>query len=119
MAYLFLAVAFIFNAGANILLKLATMNGFSFAGLLSGSWTIGTWYAVIAMPIFGFNLLLYLAALDKIPLSIAYPIMVGMTFFITIGASLLLGEKVSYIHAIGMAMILGGVFLIVRFTSAG
>lgn len=116
-AYLFLALAFVCNAGANILLKLATLHNFSFAGTLSGQWQLGTLYAAIAIPLFGANLLFYLAALDKIPLSIAYPIMVGMTFFITIGASLLLGEKVSYIHAIGMAMILGGILLIVRFAA--
>lgn len=117
MAYLFLILAFVSNAGANVLLKLATLNNFSFAAALSGQWNLGILYAGIAVPLFGMNLLLYLAALDKIPLSIAYPVMVGMTFFITIGASLFLGEKVSYIHAIGMAMILGGIFLIVRFAA--
>jgi small multidrug resistance pump len=115
MAYLFLIGAFICNAGANILLKLATLKQFSFGGALKGDWNLGTLYAGLAIALFGLNLLLYLAALAKIPLSIGYPIMVGMTFLITIGASIFLGEKISLVHAVGMALILGGVFLIVRF----
>ena len=114
MSYLFLALAFLCNAAANVLLKLAALGDFSFGTLLKGQFTIATGYAAAAVVLFGLNLCFYLVALERIPLSIGYPVMVGMTFFITIGASVFLGERIQLIHAIGMALILSGIFLIAR-----
>lgn len=117
MPYIFLIAAFVCNASASILLKLAALKSFSFAALFRGEWTWATLYAGSAVALFGLNLIFYLLALEKFPLSIAYPIMIGMTFLITITASVFLGEKITLIHALGMALILAGVFTIVRFTA--
>ncbi len=118
MGFAFLTLAFICNAAANILLKLAALQKFSFADALRGQWTLATLEAGAAVGLFALNLVFYLLALERIPLSIGYPIMVGMTFFITIGASLLLGERISASHAAGMALILLGILLIVRFSGS-
>lgn len=117
MQYVFLALAFVCNAGANVLLKLAANQGFTFGGLLRGQWGLQTLTAGSAIFLFGLNLCFYLVALEKIPLSIGYPIMIGMTFVITIVASMFLGEKVGYVHAAGMALIFAGIILIVKFAA--
>ena len=115
MPYLFLFSAFICNAAANVLLKIAALKGFSFGALFRGDFNSSTLTAGVAIFFFGLNLCLYLVALEKIPLSVGYPIMVGMTFLITTAASLMLGEKINLLHAMGMALIFAGILLVVRF----
>jgi multidrug transporter EmrE-like cation transporter len=110
--------AFVANAAANVLLKMAALNGFSFGGFFRGEWNLATLTAGVAVAIFGLNLCLYLVALEKIPLSVGYPVMVGMTFVITTIASLAFGEKINLIHAFGMALIFAGILLVVRFAAA-
>ncbi len=117
MPYLFLAAAFVCNGLANVLLKIAALKHFSFGALLQGQITQATIYAGSAAVLFAFNLAFYLVALEHIPLAIGYPVMVGMTFFITLGASFFLGEHINTIHAVGVALILSGILLIVRFAS--
>ena len=114
MPYLFLALAFLCNAAANVLLKLAALHGFTFSQTLHGVLNTSTAYAASAIVLFGLNLCFYLVALERIPLSIGYPVMVGMTFFITILASVLLGERINLLHALGMTLIIAGIFLTVH-----
>ena len=117
MPYIFLAIAFTLNAIANFLLKLAAINGFSFSSLLAGQWNKGHLLALVAAVFFAGNLGAYLVALEKVPLSVGYPIMIGMTFVITTGLALYLGERMTPLQAIGIAMILAGVFVVVRATA--
>lgn len=114
MGYFYLALAISFNAVANILLKFSATKGFSFGGLLRGEWTWAHIYAVIAAALFALNLGFYLAALQRLPLSVGYPVMIGMTFVITTGAALALGERVTVLHALGLAAVFLGILLIVR-----
>lgn len=118
MHYLFLTAAFVCNGLANILLKIAALKQFSFSALLHGQFTSASLYAASAVVLFAFNLGFYLVALERIPLSVGYPVMVGMTFFLTIAASLFLGERINLQHALGITLILVGILLIVRFASA-
>lgn len=114
MHYLLLVVAFLFNAAANIVLKFAANQGFSFSTLLRGEFNAAHLYALGAAFLFALNLGVYLVALRSIPLSVAYPVMIGMTFFVTTSAALLLGERISLPQALGLAMILAGVLITVR-----
>jgi multidrug transporter EmrE-like cation transporter len=114
MSYLFLAAAFILNASANIVLKFAAVRGFSLAEFVRGEWNGAHALAFAAAVLFALNLLFYLLALRTIPLSVGYPVMVGMTFVITTGVALFLGERITLIPAIGLALILLGIVLVVR-----
>ena len=113
--YLFLVVALSLNAAANILLKLATSKadsaeeGFAAtAGLYLSPWFIA---GVIC---FGLNLLSYTQALQKIPLVVAYPIMVGTGYLIMVIVSRpLLGETFTWIQLVGAVLILAGLILII------
>ncbi len=117
MPYVFLALAFTFNAAANVLLKFAATNGFSFGSFLRGEWTKAHLYAALAAVLFGLNLCFYLMSLARIPLSVGYPIMIGMTFVITTLATLYLGERLTLVHAFGLGLILVGIFVVVRATA--
>jgi multidrug transporter EmrE-like cation transporter len=116
MAYLYLALAFVCNGSANVLLKLAALRQFSFSQLLHGTITPAAEFAFFAALLFAANLGFYLLALERIPLSTGYPVMIGMTFVITIVASLFLGERIGLLPAFGMALILIGMFFVVRFS---
>ncbi len=117
MPYLFLTIAFICNASANLLLKLAATRGFSFGAALKGQWGQAEFIALGAAVFFGLNLVTYLAALQRIPLSVGYPIMIGMTFVITTAAAFFLGEKLTYVHIIGLTFIMLGLILVAQATT--
>src|SRR3989338_8448065 len=103
MPYLFLFLAFTCNAAANIILKLAATSGFSFGGFLRGEWSLAHLYAGVAAALFALNLGFYLVALQKIPLSVGYPVMIGMTFVITTGAAFPFAERISVLPPMRLA----------------
>ncbi len=111
---MFLALAFTLNAAANVLLKFAAANQFSFSALFRFEFTAAHLYAASAAVLFALNLGFYLLALRSVPLAVGYPIMIGMTFVLTTGAAILLGERITLFQAIGLAMILLGVVVTVR-----
>ncbi len=116
MAYVFLAVAFVLNAAANILLKVAASRGFSFGELLQGNITRTHGIAALAVLLFVANLAAYLVALARIPISVGYPIMVGMTFVIITTFALYSGEQITALQIIGLTAILGGIALVLYAT---
>jgi multidrug transporter EmrE-like cation transporter len=112
---MFLVVALLLNASANILIKLAATRTGSGGTGLAGALTVylSPWF-VGGVVCFGLNLLAYSLALQKIPLVVAYPIMVGSGYMIMVLASrLLLGETLTWLQAVGAILILAGLVLIV------
>lgn len=114
MGYLYLALAFIINATANILLKIGASRGVSLnwhAPLIS---FFGNWQLFLGASFFAVNILFYYLALRALPLSIAYPIMVAGSFVIVNGYALItLRESVGMIEIVGYALIFSGLFLVV------
>lgn len=113
--YLFLAIAASFNAAANILIKLAntktTGEGEGIARALVVY--LSPWF-IAGITCFGLNLLSYTMALQKIPLVVAYPIMVGSGYVIMVLVSRsLLGETLGWVQVIGAILILAGLVLII------
>ena len=114
--YLFLVVALTLNAAANILLKLATNKTDTSEGGISGALALylSPWF-IAGVTCFGLNLLSYTLALQKIPLVVAYPIMVSGGFaIIALVAWKYLGETLSAAQWAGVAKILVGVILVAR-----
>jgi len=102
MASFYLVCAFCLNAAANILLKLGASQG-----LALGNWQLGLGAALFAL-----NLGCYTLALRALPLSVAYPVMVGMSFLIVNGYALLyLTEAITLLQIVGYALIIAGVVL--------
>ena len=115
-----LAVALVLNATANLMIR-AGAKGIAakcpgeaavpiLAALKSGilnPWIIG------GVVCFGLNLAAYYYALTKLPVSVAYPIMVSVGYAIIIcGAAVWFAEKLSPLQMVGVGVILAGVWLV-------
>ena len=108
------------NAAAQLLLKLATrpLAQFTDAGLesLSSAGLLLTksppfW---VGMVCYGGSLCVWLAALAKAPVSVAYP-MLSLGYIVVAAAAVLwLGETLSPLKIIGIALICAGVALVSR-----
>lgn len=117
MGFLYLAIAFITNAVANVLLKVGADKGVTL------DWSLGLpkllslhSYLILGVALFAINVLFYIAALRMLPLSVAYPVMVGMSFIIANAtAFIFLQEGISWQQVIGYALILGGITLVVSY----
>lgn len=117
---IFLAVALILNATANLLIKAgaraveAQHGGGEAVSLLAAlraaplnPWMIG------GVACFALNLAAYYYALTKLPVNIAYPIMVSVGYAIIVcGAAVWFGEKMNVWQIVGVAVILAGVWMV-------
>jgi small multidrug resistance pump len=116
-----LVLALALNAAANLMMKAGASQvertGGFFAG---GPWKavqtlLSTPVLVIGLICFALNAAFYMYALSSrtLSISIAYPLMVGGGYaIIATTAYLLLGERLSAGQWVGVALILGGVFLV-------
>ena len=61
------------------------------------------------------SFLAWIGVLARLELAIAYPVAIGLTLvFSTLGATYLLGESVGPIRWAGIALIMGGILLVIR-----
>ena len=115
-----LAVALVLNATANLMIR-AGARGIAakcpgeaavpvLAALKAGivnPWIIG------GVVCFGLNLAAYSYALTKLPVSMAYPIMVSVGYAIIVcGAAVWFAERLSFWQMVGVGVILAGVWLV-------
>lgn len=107
IAFVWLLAAIVCSCIANLLLKEASQ-GSGLAAYFSVPFLGGAF-------ILGLGLLGYLRALHTIPISAAYPMMVGSTMVMTmIGANWLFQERITLGQVAGAALILGGIILLVQ-----
>jgi undecaprenyl phosphate-alpha-L-ara4N flippase subunit ArnE len=108
--WLLLLVATAANAAANLLIKRSAME---VPGMGLAQYTAPAFIA--ALVLFGFSVLVYAKALQSIPVSIAYPILVGLGMLLVVALSVpLLKESPSAHQLAGMALLLAGVYLMWR-----
>ena len=116
--YGLLGIAVVFNGVANILMKEGmrhTGEGeiHGIAGMIKHYLT--SWPVMVGLALFALNVIAYTQALSKLPLSVAYPIMVSMTGLIVISGSMLLfKETITWVQWVGFALIIGGVVCVTR-----
>lgn len=113
---LFLVIAFVLNAGANVLIKYSALHPApprpGWPDLLQ---VYLNWPFIAGVVCFALNLAAYTLALRKLPLSIAYPIMVSLGYLLILGASaVLFQEKLVIRQYLGAGLMLGGLWLLVR-----
>lgn len=110
MNYLFLVLAFLFNSGANILLKIGSVGGIKLDTFNPFLLIRENIYLVAGLFFFAINVVFYFLALKNIPVSLAYPVMVTMSLLI-IGAYAFMfgGEHFTFYHAVGYALIIAGI----------
>lgn len=114
--YAILTLALALNAVANILMKAGMRNAPDAAGAIAmARHYLTSWPVIVGVVLFGLNVIAYTQALTKIPLSVAYPVMVSLGGLIVIlGSVYLFKETVTWIQMIGFALIIGGVICVVR-----
>ena len=116
MAYLYLFFAFALNASGNIFLKLGAGRGFDFSNWSPLALLVDNWQFVLGIFFFALNVVFYFLSLRMLSISVAYPIMIVMSFIIINSfAFFILGERVVPLQIFGYALIITGLFLVVRF----
>jgi len=116
MGNIFLLIALILNATANILMKL----GSSRISIEKNTSIVNLFFTFITNPflmiglvLFASNVIFYIFALNKINLSIAYPLMTAGGFLlISCFTFFYLKEPINLVHAIGMVLIVIGIMLV-------
>jgi multidrug transporter EmrE-like cation transporter len=114
-----LIAALVLNATANLLIK-ASAGGAPGGGAVLAGGAVGAikglltnWLFLVGLVCFGLNLVAYQFALQKMQISIAYPIMVTCGYvIIVVVASLKMGERLVPVQWVGVGLILLGVWLV-------
>ena len=113
MGYLFLIVALTLNAAANVLLKIGAtrLGGIDEPGLLGR--LVSDYYLLAGLLLFALNVVFYVAALARLNLSTAYPIMVAGGTVIVVGVSIFaLREALTPLQMLGLALLVVGIALV-------
>jgi multidrug transporter EmrE-like cation transporter len=67
-------------------------------------------YLLGGVLVYGLSTIFYIVVLGKFNLSVAYPVIIGLTVLTTtITGSFFLGEKVATIHWLGLGLMLSGI----------
>jgi multidrug transporter EmrE-like cation transporter len=113
MKYLFLIAALSLNALANVLLKAGAMQ---FAARPEPNLLlrlVASPQLLLALALFALNVVFYAAALTRLNLSVAYPIMMAGGMIAVVLASVAwLEEPVSTAQILGLALLVAGIVLV-------
>ncbi|MDD2702046.1 MAG: EamA family transporter [Sideroxydans sp.] len=107
------------NAAAQILMKAGTNAighfEFSVANVMPIGWKLATeWHIVTALFCYGISVVVWILALSRVPVSIAFP-MLSMAYVVNaVAAKYLLGEDFNVTKLVGMGVIIMGVIIISR-----
>ena len=114
--FVLLGVAVLFNGAANVLMKKGMVGAEISGGPASMvKHYLTSWPLIVGLVLFAVNVVAYTQALARLPLSVAYPIMVALTGVIVItGSHLLFKESIGWLQWAGYALILAGVVCVAR-----
>ena len=107
------------NAAAQILMKAGTNSigyfEFSMENIVPIGWKLATeWHIFVALCCYALSVVIWILALSRVPVSIAFP-MLSMAYVVNaIAAWYLLGEPFSPTKLAGMGVIIVGVIIISR-----
>jgi drug/metabolite transporter (DMT)-like permease len=107
------------NAAAQILMKAGTnaIGHFEFSvdNIVPIGWKLATeWHILVALGCYALSVVVWILALSRVPVSIAFP-MLSMAYVVNaIAAWYLLGEAFSPTKLVGMGIIILGVVIISR-----
>lgn len=114
-SYILLAIALTLNAVANVFLKVgsARLPAWSEPALLPRLFTNP--YLLLGIVLFALNVLVYAAALARLNLSVAYPVMVaGSMIVVVVLSATCLKEVVTPVQLSGIALLILGILLVTR-----
>ncbi|MGB7085361.1 MAG: SMR family transporter [Phormidesmis sp.] len=70
-------------------------------------------YFIGGVAAYGLSTLVYISILSKLNLSVAYPVVIGLTVVATtVAGTVLLREKISFVNWSGIGLVIAGIFAI-------
>ncbi|MEM1170760.1 MAG: SMR family transporter [Cyanobacteria bacterium P01_H01_bin.35] len=111
IAWVLVLAAGINSCIGNLLLKRSRLGitDTNLVNLLFSPWFIG------GLIFYGINVVLFAKALEKLPVSVAYPTLAGFGFaLLVISAGWFFGERLGLNQYIGLGMILAGIIIMSR-----
>jgi multidrug transporter EmrE-like cation transporter len=101
------------NAAASVLIKYAIIPPRRFPTLAEPLAALTNWPLWLGLTLYGGAFLLYAAALTRLPLNVAHPVMTsGAVATVAILSLLLFREPFHWTRGLGIALVMSGMFLI-------
>lgn len=113
MKWLILILGIVFNASASVLVKMAMMPPRKFPSLSDPMAALINWPFWLGLVLYGGAFLLYAAALARLPLNIAHPVLTsGAVATVALFSVFLFRESFHWTTGVGILLVIAGVALI-------
>jgi multidrug transporter EmrE-like cation transporter len=113
MKWLILVLGILTNASASVLVKLAMLPPRQFPSMRDPMAAIGNWPFWLGLGLYGAAFLLYAAALARLPLNVAHPILTcGAVAMVALFSALFFKEPFHWTTVTGIALVMAGAALI-------
>lgn len=113
MKWLILALGIGSNASASVLVKIAMMPPRKFPSLDDPMAALGNWPFWLGLALYGATFLLYAAALARLPLNVAHPVLTsGAIASVALCSWLIFRESFHWTTIAGILLVVAGVMLI-------
>lgn len=113
MKWLILALGIAANASASVLVKMAMLPPRKFPSLADPAGALGNWPFWLGLVLYGAAFLLYAAALARLPLNVAHPVLTsGAIAAVALLSFILFRETFHWTTVLGIVMVVFGVVLI-------
>ena len=113
MKWLILILGILANASASVLVKFAMEPPRKFPSLQDPADALGNWPFWLGLGLYGAAFLLYAAALARLPLNVAHPVLTaGAVATVAVFSVLIFREPFHWTTAAGIALVIAGVALI-------
>ena len=113
MKWLILFVGIAANASASVLVKMAMLPPRQFPSLRDPSGAFSNWPFWLGLGLYGAAFLLYAAALTRLPLNVAHPVLTsGAIAVVALMSVLIFKEPFYWTTGVGIFLVIAGVVLI-------
>ncbi|WAH60248.1 multidrug transporter [Pseudomonas silvicola] len=113
MKWAILILGILSNASASVLVKMAMMPPRRFPSLAAPLAALANWPFWLGLALYGAAFLLYAAALARLPLNVAHPVLTaGAVATVALSSVLLLREPFHWTTGAGVFLVIAGVALI-------
>lgn len=113
MKWIILVLGIAANASASVLIKMAMIAPRKFPSLADPEQALRNWPFWLGLALYGAAFLLYAAALARLPLNVAHPVLTaGAVASVALASILILGEPFRWTTGAGIVLVIAGVFLI-------
>lgn len=113
MKWLILILGIASNASASVLVKMAMMPPRKFPTLSEPMAALSNWPFWVGLGLYGAAFLLYAAALARLPLNVAHPVLTaGAVATVALCSVVIFREPFHWITAAGIVLVIAGVALI-------